>query len=417
MRLSILLNMIVKNEAHIIEKTLTTLCDKIKFDYWVISDTGSTDNTKELITKFFEARGIKGELFDDEWKDFGHNRSKALEHAYNKTDLLFVFDADDDLVGNFVVPDFVSDSYHLHFGSGYSLNYWRVCMVNNRKKWKYVGVLHEFIECMEGPAKNVYIDGEYYITHGTGGGRSADPLKYSKDAAVLEKGFKDLDAKDPLRNRYAFYCANSYKDANEPDRAIVWYKITIGLEGGWDQEKYKSCILIYEMYKKKNKIEDAVFYALQSYKYDKTRVEGIFKLIQHYCSVEMSDIALTYYRLIEDWYENSYIKVGSPHTDKLFVEIMDYDFFLPYYMIIVSDRTKKHEIGVKMYDFIFGKKKLGPEGFITNLLFNFQFFVGHVGKRDKKFIIKAKEYLKVLEDNNIKIPESFYHNIFELSSK
>ena len=46
---TICLNMIVKNESHIIEKTLENICNKIKISYWVISDTGSTDNTVELI--------------------------------------------------------------------------------------------------------------------------------------------------------------------------------------------------------------------------------------------------------------------------------------------------------------------------------------------------------------------------------
>ena len=48
------LNMIVKNESHIIKDKLTKLIQKIKFDYWVISDTGSTDKTKEIITEFFK---------------------------------------------------------------------------------------------------------------------------------------------------------------------------------------------------------------------------------------------------------------------------------------------------------------------------------------------------------------------------
>ena len=55
---TICLNMIVKNEAHIIENTLEKLCTKIKFDYWVICDTGSTDDTPKMITAFFEKKGI-----------------------------------------------------------------------------------------------------------------------------------------------------------------------------------------------------------------------------------------------------------------------------------------------------------------------------------------------------------------------
>jgi glycosyltransferase involved in cell wall biosynthesis len=85
-KITICLNMIVKNESHIIESTLEKLLKKISIDYWVISDTGSTDNTKEIINSFFEKKKIPGELFEHEWKDFGYNRTKALECAYNKTE-------------------------------------------------------------------------------------------------------------------------------------------------------------------------------------------------------------------------------------------------------------------------------------------------------------------------------------------
>lgn len=59
--------MIVKNETHIIRECLESVAPYI--DYWVISDTGSTDGTQELITKFFEEKGIPGELHQDEWRD------------------------------------------------------------------------------------------------------------------------------------------------------------------------------------------------------------------------------------------------------------------------------------------------------------------------------------------------------------
>lgn len=60
MRKTVCLNMIVKNESHIIEKTLTMLTNKIKFDYWVICDTGSTDATPSIILNFFKEKNIKG---------------------------------------------------------------------------------------------------------------------------------------------------------------------------------------------------------------------------------------------------------------------------------------------------------------------------------------------------------------------
>ena len=79
------LNMIVKNESHIIKDTLIKLLQKVKFDYWVISDTGSTDETRKIITDFFKEVGIPGELYQDAWVDFAHNRNKALQHAFGKS--------------------------------------------------------------------------------------------------------------------------------------------------------------------------------------------------------------------------------------------------------------------------------------------------------------------------------------------
>ncbi len=114
---TIALNMIVKNESHIIEKTLQNLCEYIPFDYWVICDTGSTDGTQDLIKKFFKAKNIDGELHQCEWKDFGHNRSEALNKAFNKTDYLLIFDADDSIHGDFNLPtEWKHDSYFFKFG-------------------------------------------------------------------------------------------------------------------------------------------------------------------------------------------------------------------------------------------------------------------------------------------------------------
>ena len=141
---SICLNMIVKDESHIIEKTLENLCSYINFSYWVISDTGSTDNTKEIIREFFKEKHIPGELLDHTWKDFGYNRTKALESAYFKTDYVLIFDADDSIHGDFKIPTLLdSDLYDIKIGKDFT--YWRPLLVSNKIKWKFVGVLHEFL--------------------------------------------------------------------------------------------------------------------------------------------------------------------------------------------------------------------------------------------------------------------------------
>ena len=121
---TICLNMIVKDEADIILNTLSNIVEKMKIDYWVICDTGSTDNTIELITNFFEEQNIEGELIEDPWKDFAYNRTRALEFAYKKTDFVFIFDADDRIVGNLVLPikKRICLSYAIWLGSSMEKN-------------------------------------------------------------------------------------------------------------------------------------------------------------------------------------------------------------------------------------------------------------------------------------------------------
>ena len=143
-RKTICLNMIVKNESHIISHTLNNILEHMNIDYWVISDTGSTDYTVNIIQDFFKERGISGEIFHDKWKDFGHNRTKALEHAYGKSDYLFIFDADDLIHGNIKLPSILDkDSYSLQFEN--PVSYHRNILISNRMRWKYVGVLHELL--------------------------------------------------------------------------------------------------------------------------------------------------------------------------------------------------------------------------------------------------------------------------------
>ena len=252
---TVCLNMIVKNESHIIEKTLKMLTEALDFSYWVISDTGSTDNTKEIIKTFFKNLNIPGELVEHEWRDFGYNRTKALECAYNKTDYLLIFDADDWIHGKLVLPDLKVDMYNLTFGSGFV--YKRPLLVNNRLKWKFVGVLHEYIVSEEKKTE-LDITGDYYVESGKSGSRSQDPQKYLKDALVLKNAYEN-EKENSLKARYAFYCAQSYMDANMNENSIEWYKKVVQGDN-WNQEKYYACLMISQLLFKIGKNEESIFY-------------------------------------------------------------------------------------------------------------------------------------------------------------
>jgi len=418
-RPSICLNMIVKDESHIIKKTLEMLCSKINFSYWVICDTGSTDKTPEIITNFFKEKNIPGELFVDEWQNFAHNRTLALQRAYNKTDLLLVFDADDEIVGDIQMPTTVlSDEYFLKFGPPGGMEYVRVLLINNRKRFEYLSVIHEYISCKEPNSKQSHIEGNYYVVSGRSGNRNQDPKKYLKDALILEKAYKEaLEKNDEIFHRYAFYCANSYKDYGQYEEAIKWYKITLSHERQWNQEKYLSCLYSYICYAALNQPDHGFFYLVEGIRHDPERVECIHFLVQHYCINNMYNVAYNYYLLVKDFYENRFLNTNM--SSKLFIESDKYELFLPFHMILVADKIKEKDASAhitisKMFEIIFKKKSLINHNFIGNVLYNLQFFIDNVIKHIDGFLNLFQEYICFLENSNVSLTQ---HNFLDKYEK
>src|SRR6266567_5123663 len=88
--MSLCLVMIVKNEAEVIQRCLASV--KPFIQHWVICDTGSTDRTREVVREALA--GISGSLHDVPWRNFGWNRTQALELARGKADYHLLLDAD-----------------------------------------------------------------------------------------------------------------------------------------------------------------------------------------------------------------------------------------------------------------------------------------------------------------------------------
>ena len=366
---SICLNMIVKNESHVIKETLENLCKYITFSYYVISDTGSTDNTIQIITNFFNSRNIKGEIHNDEWKDFGYNRSLALKYAYKKTKYLFIFDADDKIFGDFKLPKIMDkDSYFLKFGNG--VTYKRILLVSNQHEWNFIGVLHEYINCIS--KKNTscdLIDGNYFVDSGKSGSRSNDPEKYSKDAIILEKAFYEAEKNNEhIKIRYAFYCAQSYRDSNQKEKAIEWYKKRAELKD-WDQEVYFSYYMIGKLYSELNEIEKAIYYWTIAYEVDANRYESIYEIISHFRKTGHPTIAYQYYLMIKNF--------NTDLNNKLFVYYPIYEYLLDYELSIILLYNNKHSDALKVYKKLFLIQNIQFELKIS-ILENFMFYINNI---------------------------------------
>ena len=408
--------MIVKNEAHLIIDCFKMLDKYIKFDYWVINDNGSTDGTQDLIKNYFKEKGIPGELDETPWRDFAYNRTRAFELAYKKTDYAFVWDADDEIWGDFKLPeDLVADHYKFIFGNEGGTRYSRCQLFKNDLKWHYVGVLHEYPACLENAGPVVDVLGNYYFISGRRGARNKDPNKYLKDAFILEKAFKEaFEKKDPIYNRYCFYTAQSYNSCNHHEKAIEYYKKVLEIDN-WIQEKYVSCIEIYDQYDKIQKNKDGLFYLVESFKYDRRRIEGIYRLIKYYCINGPVEAAYAYYTMIADHYENQYVNENV--ADYLFTKKEEYDFYLPYYMVIVSERVNRYDTCIKMLQMIFKQNfLLSGEWWIHNLFHNIQFAIPHM-PNNLDFLESMLCYIEALKKRGFSLNNNNYKIIDTIITK
>jgi len=237
-----------KNEEHCIRDTLESVYKYI--DTWVVHDTGSTDNTCKIVTEFFEEKGISGELYCEEWQGFDYNKTKMFERCYGKSDYVLHIDADDLIIGDFKfdVKYPTKDTYYLTT-KRHSLQYKCIVLWRNSFRWKWCGVAHTIVKCLDKPnyeTSEELVCNDVYLHSRDTGNRSTDPLKYFKDGERLQKQFFDTlyDDPDGLNDRSVFYAGQSYLDAGEYELALKWYSLYLKLKDTWIEQVFESHLRI-----------------------------------------------------------------------------------------------------------------------------------------------------------------------------
>lgn len=226
-RQTLCLCMIVKNEAQVIERCLGSVRHLI--DTWVISDTGSTDGTQDLIRSALD--GIPGELVEETWVDFGHNRTRNIQQARGRADYLLTLDADHVMRQDAPLPRLTAGSYMLRYDTATQHRFKH--LMRGDWLWRYEGVTHEY-PCTDEDDVQENLDALVIEDHADGGCR-AD--KFERDARLLRREL----ARDPANPRTVFYLANTERDLGHAQEAIDLYERRAAL-GGWPEEVYCSLL-------------------------------------------------------------------------------------------------------------------------------------------------------------------------------
>jgi len=331
---TICLSMIIKNEEHVIIECLNNLLNKINFHYLIICDTGSTDNTIEIIKEYMNDKTINGEIIKAKWVNFQHNRNLALNYSKSKADYSLFFDADDLIIGDIKLPLQLKEDCYF-FQIGHDCKYFRPFLVNNNKEFKWYGVLHEFLNWDKNCTISIH-KGDYYIESRRLGDRNKNPKKYYLDAQILENEIDNIDKSDFLYGRYCYYCAQSYKDYYNVNndkvilnKTIEYYNKTLN-SNAWSQEKYVACLYLWYLTSDLNAL-------LMSMNYDIERIECISLLLEYYFKIG------NFYNANKLFNEYKYYKIHSLDY-KLFIEYSYYNYNFEYIYskyLLLSNKTDK----------------------------------------------------------------------------
>ena len=341
---TICLVMIVRNEAQVIQRCLASVLPFI--DYWVVVDTGSMDDTQEIVRECLKT--IPGQLIERPWVDFGYNRTEALGYARGHGSYVLIIDADETLEvsADFHKNELTADAYLVETYYG-GLSYQRKQLLRNDLPWRYEGVLHEYAVCKDAKTEQQAAGLRVHVSHA--GARARDPLTYQRDALLLETALLS----EPDNVRYVFYLAQSYRDAGDLELAVRNYRRRSSM-GGWNEEVWYS---LYQIASCHDRMEYDWGIVLQEYlaahAYKPERAEPLFRIGMHY--LRIGDVHLA--RLFFD----PACQVPYPPGKRLFIEKDIYNYQLPMEYAIACSYTGDQEEAIAVCNRLLRSDLLAPD--------------------------------------------------------
>ena len=386
----LVLSFIMKDESHVLERMLNSA--KSITDCIVCLDTGSSDNSIEIVENFGKENNIPTYILSEPFKSFDKSRNRSREMAYeyitqlvwdlSKTWIYF-FDCDEELI----IEGFRKESLSLDFYMIYTfinnVKYTRNTFTKMSKKFKFVGPVHEYITNVDQVTSGI-LSGISVKVHMEGASwQSGVAEKYRKHAAILED-FLITDDETSRDSRWIYYTAQSYFDSANTTiweenmerlrRAKKYYAERVSRTDGYIEERYYSQLKIGEiMMRMESPWEMTLVELLKAYSIDCNRGESIRLIIEYYMSIAEWHQAYIYSKFAKVTFHGK-----MPLNKVLFIDEKIYRWrFLEMHAITAFSTGRKEE-GTTCYSELLNILKNSPQYFdsidVERIMTNKQFF-------------------------------------------
>jgi hypothetical protein len=337
----ILLTM-VKNESRIIERLMGSV--KGRADAIVVCDTGSTDNTVELATKWLEANAMPGKVFNFPFVNFGKSRTQSFvccqewlasgsaPQGWDSANCWALLLDGDMMLSREIDRSALAAQAPSHIAgvslkqANGSLVYSNMRLLRCSEPWICKGATHEAWTCP--PGKHTILFESPVLTDHGDGGCKAD--KYPRDVRLLKEDLEEMPG-DP---RTLFYLGQTYLCMRDWPNAIETLKKRVAA-GGWEEETYQAEVYLGECYEADGKPAEAVAAWLAAWQRRPHRTEAAMRLITHYRKQPKSQFiaAMFFEKLFATQFGQNFLTgdpVGAPanNQDILFVNVRDVDYHI-----------------------------------------------------------------------------------------
>ena len=325
--------MIVKNEADSITETLLSVRDHV--DYYCILDTGSTDNTVDLIEKAMN--GTKGRVYYEPFVDFGTTRNRAIELEGGYSSFAIMLSGDETVKHASHLRKVLSQyQYVQNKVDAFRINieydgqeYTSVRIHRTDSNWSYIGKVHEV---MSGPSNPHRIQNAS-IVHALNEKNRQDKRERAKlDLVILLNEWPTNPS-----HRNAFYIAQSYQTMGNYSQAYEWYEKRWKTKG-WSEEEYAARFrMAYMAELLKRPWADVETMYFDASNYIPTRAEPLYRIARHY--YHQNNSAATFmYALLSS-------KIPYPSSLRLFNNKRVYDYHIHKLISWAAYEVQEYEAG------------------------------------------------------------------------